>query len=174
MSNMPSPLQRAASRTVESIARVVRVDGVVAWLEPEQTSSCGSCAASASCSGGSQGAPGIGTIASRLEARRFMLDNPPGPFALREGERVVLGVDSRALIKAALMAYALPLFFALCTGGIVQGAFGEDLATMLGMAAGLCLGLLAARLGAHRLSARGDLAPHFLRRALPGETCTTV
>ena len=151
----------SGSHTVEGIARVVRVEGVVAWLEPEQTTSCGSCASAATCGSGS-GSPGIGTVASRMEARRFALENPRG---LRVGERVVVGVDARALIKASLTAYAMPLVAALATGGLAQWAVGSDLVTMGAMAAGLLAGLLAARVGAHRLSARGDLAPRFLRRA---------
>ena len=153
----------SGSHTVEGIARVVSVDGAVAWLEPEQTSGCGSCASSASC-----GAKGIGTVASRMEARRFPLDNANG---LTVGERVVIGVEDRSLVKASLIAYALPLFTALVAGGLAQDAWGSDLATMGAMAGGLFLGLLAARIGASRLSARGELAPRFLRRARPGETC---
>lgn len=160
--------------TIEGIARVVRVDGRVAWLEPEQTTGCGHCASAAACGadGGpsANGASGIGTVARRIEARRFMLDAD----GLREGERVVVGVDDRALLKGSLLAYALPLLLALVAGGIAQGAWGSDALTMLGMAGGLGLGLLAARLGAHRLAARGELAPRLLRRALPGETCTPV
>jgi len=162
----------AASRTIEGIARVMRVDGRVAWLEPEQTTGCGHCASAAACGAGSNGASGIGTVARRIEARRFMLDNDAG--RLREGERVVIGVDDRALLKGSLLAYALPLLLALIAGGIAQGAWGSDPLTMFGMAVGLACGLLAARFGAGRLAARGELAPRFLRRALPGETCTTV
>ena len=44
-------------------------------------------------------------------------------------------------------------------------------ATMAAMAGGLLSGLLLARIIARRLSAQGELAPHFLRRARPGETC---
>jgi sigma-E factor negative regulatory protein RseC len=153
--------------TVEGIARVVRVDAGVAWFEPEQTTSCGHCASSAVCGTGSGG---IGSVASRIELRRFSLDNTAG---LRVGERVVVGVDERALLKAALTAYALPLATALAAGGIAQGLFGDDLATMGAMAFGLGLGLLAARFAARRLSARGELSPRFLRRAAPGETCGT-
>jgi sigma-E factor negative regulatory protein RseC len=162
------------SHTIEGIARVVHVEGAMAWLEPEQTSSCGSCASSASCSGASQGATGIGTVASRLEARQFLVANPPGPLELRKGERIVIGIDNRALIKGSLIAYALPLVSALGAGGLVQSAYDSDPATMLGMAAGLALGLLAARVCASRLSAQGALAPRILRRAKPGETCGTV
>jgi sigma-E factor negative regulatory protein RseC len=171
--DMTSYGSSAGSHTVEGIARVVRVEGGVVWLEPEQTTSCGNCASSASC-GASQSAPGIGTVASRIQARRFTLDNPAGSLALHEGERIVVGVGNRALVKGALIAYALPLVSALTAGGIAQGIYGRDATTMLGMAVGLCLGLFAARLGAGRLSSRGDLAPRFLRRAQPGETCSTV
>ncbi len=151
--------------TVEGIARVVDVEGATAWLEPEQTTSCGSCASAASCGAG---ATGIGTVASRIAARRFALDNADG---LRIGERVVIGVAERALIRAALTAYALPLATALTAGGIAESAWGSDLATMAAMAGGLLLGLLLARRVARRLLLRGELAPHFLRRARPGETC---
>jgi sigma-E factor negative regulatory protein RseC len=152
---------------VEGIARVVRIDGATAWFEPEQTTSCGSCASAASCGAG---ASGIGTVASRNAQRRFTLDNAN---QLRPGERVVVGVDDRALLKASLTAYALPLATALAAGGVAESAAGSDLVTMAAMAAGLGLGMLAARVVARRLASRGELAPRFLRRARPGETCGT-
>jgi sigma-E factor negative regulatory protein RseC len=150
---------------VEGIARVVRIDGATAWFEPEQTTSCGSCASAASCGAG---ATGIGTVASRNAVRRFSLENTN---ELRPGERVVVGVDNRALLKASLTAYALPLVTALTAGAFAESAAGSDLVTMAAMAGGLGFGLLAARIVAHRLASRGDLAPRFLRRARPGETC---
>ena len=152
---------------VEGIARVVRVDGTTAWFEPEQTTSCGSCASSAGCGAG---ATGIGTVASRNAVRRFTLENVN---QLRPGERVVVGVYDRALLKASLTAYALPLATTLTAGGIAEGAYGSDLATMAAMAGGFAFGLLAARVAARRLASRGELAPRFLRRARPGETCGT-
>jgi sigma-E factor negative regulatory protein RseC len=154
---------------VEGIARVVGVDGATAWLEPEQTTSCGSCASAASCGSGSgSGATGIGTVANRIAARRFALDNIA---CLAVGERVVIGVDHRALIKGALTAYGLPLLLALGAGGSAEAAWGNDLASMAAMVAGLLLGLLAARTVAGRLGARGELEPRFLRRARPNESC---
>ena len=153
--------------TVEGLARVVKVDAGVAWLEPEQTTSCGSCASAASCGAGAESA-GIGSVASRIAARRFALDNADG---LAVGERVVIGVDDKALLKAALTAYAIPLLAALAAGGLAESAWGSDLASMAAMAAGLLVGILAAGAVARRLVARGELAPRFLRRARPGETC---
>lgn len=161
-------LPNAAPRSVEGIARVVRVTDDRLWLEPEQTTSCGHCASSASCGTGE--AVGLGSVGSRLQARRFVLDNPAGQ-TFHEGERLVVGVGERALLQAALTAYGIPLAAALTAGSAIQARYGDDLTTMLGMAGGLALGLFAARLKARRLAAKGDLAPRFLRRARPDETC---
>jgi sigma-E factor negative regulatory protein RseC len=161
------------AHTVEGIARVVRIDGGVAWFEPEQTTSCGHCAAAAACGASSTATgsgTGIGSIARRIELRRFPLDNARG---LTVGERVVVGVDDRALLKASATAYAIPLVTAFAAGGLAQGAYGSDLLTMLAMATGLIAGLPIARIAARRLGARGELSPRFLRRAAPGETCHT-
>jgi sigma-E factor negative regulatory protein RseC len=150
--------------TVEGIARVVGVDpDGGAWLEPEQTTSCGHCASSDVC-----GAKGIGTVASRLEARRFHID---GGQSLHIGDRVVIGIADRALFKGALTAYALPLLVCFAFGGVAQWVAEDDLVTMASMAAGLAGGLLVARLAARRLTRGGDLAPRFLRFAAPDESC---
>ncbi|AXS79947.1 SoxR reducing system RseC family protein [Dechloromonas sp. HYN0024] len=171
----PSPTDStAAVRSVEGIARVVRVDGDLAWLEPEQTTSCGHCASSASCGVSSREEVGIGTVTSRLQARRFYLDNPDGALGFREGDRLVVGISESALLNAAMTAYGVPLLFALTAASVAQSLLGDDLTTLFSMAGGLALGLLVGRFKARRLAAKGDLAPHFLRRARPDETCGTV
>jgi sigma-E factor negative regulatory protein RseC len=158
---------------------VVRIDGGTAWLEPEQTTSCGHCASSASCGAGAhvqagQGdGNGIGSLGSRLQARRFAMDAPVGSAALRIGDRVVVGVGEGALLRGALTAYGLPLLTALLGGALAETGHGQDTVTIVGMLAGLTAGLLAARLLARRMTARGDLAPHFVRLAQPDESCGT-
>jgi sigma-E factor negative regulatory protein RseC len=152
-----------APATVEGIAHVVAIRGSRVWLEPEQTGSCGGCAASGTC-----GAKGMGTTANRLEARRFVINNEAG---LVVGERVVVGIREHALLKASLTAYALPLAFMLGCGIAAQWAYGRDGITMLAMIAGLVLGFVVMRLGAGRLEVGGELAPQFLRRARINETC---
>jgi sigma-E factor negative regulatory protein RseC len=148
---------------VEGFAQVVALEGDMAWLVPEQTSSCGGCSASSAC-----GSKGIGTLANRLEARRFQLVNDAG---LRVGDRVVVGIRENALLRASITAYAIPLATLLIAGVLAQWWFGSDMVTMFAMVAGLVFGLWLARLRAGRLMARGDLAPRFLRRASMGETC---
>ena len=160
-----SAMDYSAPTMVEGIAQVVAVEGNVAWLVPEVGSSCGGCASAAAC-----GSKGIGTTASRLEARRFHLVNDAG---LRVGERVVVGIRENTLLKASLTAYAIPLTTLLLSGALAQWAIGSDVVTMAAMIAGLALGLVFARMGAGRLLLRGDLAPRFIRRASMGDTCNS-
>ncbi|MDR2195043.1 MAG: SoxR reducing system RseC family protein [Gallionellaceae bacterium] len=156
----------AAPGLTEGIAQVVALDGRGIWLVPEQTGSCGSCAASSMCS-----AKGIGTVANRLEARRFRLDENPAELIV--GERVVIGVRENALVRASLTAYAIPLVTLLLAGALAQWRYGSDLVTMAAAVGGLLFGLAVARIGADKLLARGDLLPQYIRRARPGETCNS-
>ncbi len=153
----------SAPALIEGIAQVIAVEGKLAWLVPEQTTSCGGCAASGAC-----GSKGIGTTASRLELRRFRLVNDAD---LKVGERVVVGIRENALLKASITAYAIPLATLLLAGALAQWAYGRDTITIGAMFAGLALGLVFARFGAGRLMERGDLAPRYIRRAALGETC---
>lgn len=142
---------------VEGFARVVAVDGKRAWLEPEQTKSCGSCSSVGLCSIGKD------AVTERaLAARRFSL---PADLGLRVGERVVVGIRDDTLVKGAMTAYGIPLA-TLMAGGIAgQEWGGTDAMAAVGAAFGLGIGLLIARVVANMLSARGVLTPRFLRRA---------
>jgi sigma-E factor negative regulatory protein RseC len=150
---------------VEGIARVVKIDGKTAWLVPEQGSSCGSCASATAC-----GSRGIGTTASRLDDRRFRMDNDAN---LVVGERVVFGIRDNVLLKASFTAYAIPLSTLLLGGALAQWQFGSDLITLAATVVGLVIGLGISRMAAGHLHTQGDLAPLFLRRARPGETCSS-
>ncbi|MBF0268940.1 MAG: SoxR reducing system RseC family protein [Alphaproteobacteria bacterium] len=149
--DMPDPSNFAA---VEGLAKVVAIEGAVAWLEPEQTSSCGGCASSSAC--------GADVFGSRLHARRFPLDNV---HELKVGDRVVIGVQESTLVKASMTAYAIPLVTMLCSGTVAHLLGHEDGITMLATFAGLGIGLYIARLRAKKLTAQGELTPIYLRHA---------
>lgn len=149
-----SPNDPQAHDTVEGVARVIAVEGDVAWLEPEQTTACGHCAGKAVC-GVTPGSP-------RLVARRFQL---PNDHDFRVGERVIIGVAEQSIRNAALTAYGIPLLLMLVAGVTVQKMGGGDLQSAAATLAGLAVGIGVVRLRASTLSGRGDLTPHFLRRA---------
>ncbi len=142
---------------IEGFARVVAVDDGRAWLEPEETTSCGTCHSAGLCSIGKNGGN-----AGRLAAKRFPL---PGELGLRVGERVVVGISEGALLRGAATAYLLPLVILLAGGILGQELYGTDSMAATGAVGGLVLGLGLARVVANQLSARGVLTPRFLHRA---------
>lgn len=150
---------------IEGTARVVAVDGGVAWLEPEQTTSCGSCASSGACGSKS------GQSAVWLTKRRFAITNDDG---LQVGERVVMGVQPGWLLRASAAAYGVPLVTLLAGGILGDKEWGGDGAAVIGALIGLVIGLVIAKLWAGRQMARGDLTPRYLRRAYgpgSGDAC---
>jgi len=160
-----SPVEHGGRALVEGIAVVISVDADIAWMEPEQTSSCGGCASAKAC--------GVktGGLEGRLKARRFPMRNTAD---LRVGERVVVGIPEDALLRASLVAYAIPLLGMVGGSMVVNLTIGGDVATAIAAVVGLGLGILVARGRAKVLSAKGDITPRFIRHAWPNETCHTV
>lgn len=158
----PSP-DACRDTLLEGTARVVAVEGRLAWLEPEQTTACGGCKATKVC--------GVDPGSPRLVARRFSMPNDEN---LRVGERVVVGVEEGTVLRAAAILYGVPLVTLLGGGLIAQKVYGlGNLGTAATAIAGLLLGVLLGRLLSSRADARGDNAPHFIRRAgpVPGGDC---
>lgn len=153
----------SAPSMIEGIALVVKVEGRIAWLVPEQGTSCGSCASASAC-----GSKGTSTTTARLENRRFQIENEAN---LVVGERVVFGIRDNVLLKASATAYAIPLATMVLAGSLAQWKFGSDLAAMAATIAGLAVGMGISRVAAGRMQTKGDLAPQYLRRARPGEAC---
>jgi sigma-E factor negative regulatory protein RseC len=131
----------------ETPARVVRLEGDDAWVISEAPASCGAC-----------GGKGCG---SSVFARLWRPDEPmyrvANPIGAAPGEEVVVGLPEGVLLRAALLAYGLPL--GLILAGAILGQFLHGEPGALG--GGLC-GLLLATVFL-RLS-RGDAAPVILRR----------
>lgn len=159
-------IARSGAPLLEGTARVVGIAGTVAWLEPEPSAGCGSCAAARSCGSATFAlASGAGTFSRRMAARRFPVATRGDGPCLEIGDRLVVGIGEDALATAALTAYALPLAIMLGAGATAELAAGSDAVTSGAMAGGLLLGLAIARRFASRLAASGRTVPRFLRRA---------
>jgi sigma-E factor negative regulatory protein RseC len=144
----PGSIDQNSRSVIEGVAHVVSVEGGLAYLEPEQTSGCGGCASSAVC-----GEKGIGTLASRLEMRRFTVANT---LSLAVGERVVLGVKPHSLIAASALAYFVPLVVSLLSAALVQWKYGNDLLCLATMIAGLFAGFALTWLFAARFERKNE------------------
>jgi len=123
---------------VQTVARVREVDADRAYLACDApVAGCGQC------SGG-------GCALRRLATRRAALLEVPrraaGGELLAVGARVTVGVGEGELLRAAGRAYLPPLAGMLAGPAVAHGlAPGDDPGMLLGAAAGLALGWLAAR-----------------------------
>lgn len=106
---------------IEAEVLVVAVAGRQALVESSRQSACGQCSAAGAC-GTSLLSRQFGQRAVRLE-----VDNPIGAMV---GDRVVLGLPERLMLRGALRLYLPPLLL-LFAGALL----GEQLAGLLALAA---------------------------------------
>lgn len=149
---------------IEGHAHVLACDAQYAWLEPEQTTSCGHCASASHCAT-TESATGLGSLVSRLQQRRFRVAHASTTLRLHPGSRVVIGVPRQRLLNAALLAYGLPLLTALSAASWAQSRWAVDVFSLLAMTLGLAGGLLLVGLFSRHLKRQGELTPQLLRLA---------
>jgi sigma-E factor negative regulatory protein RseC len=145
---------------VEGFAKVVAVEGEVAWLEPEPGAACGGCAAKAGC--------GTAYLRPAKGDRRFAVAND---FRARVGDRVVVGIDQGALTRASAVAYVIPILLVVAMAVAASLLGASDAGTAAASVVGLVAGIALAQVAARRLAARGDLTPMVLRKAGTAESC---
>lgn len=135
---------------IENPARVVRVDGELAWVRSESPSSCGAC-----------GGKGCGSsVFVRLLHPREPEYAVSNPISAEAGELVVVGIEEGSLLRAAVSGYLVPLL-ALLAGALLGGVWGEPQAVAGGVA-GLLLAAIWLR------SRRALPSPVILRRGSTG------
>lgn len=153
----PAGIDDQGLRLVEAEARVVAIEGKVAWLQPEHRSGCGACASASLCGAATLARAAGSGPARRLAARCV----PVAADRLAVGDRIVVGLRDDALARAALTAYALPLAAMLGAALAAEtGGAGESMIA-LAMAGGLAAGLALARWA----GARAAEGPRVLRHA---------
>lgn len=149
------------SEIISERARVLRVDGNVAWVRCETQSGCARCAAGQGCGGG---------LFSRLLRGRLQELPIATEITVQPGDWVLIGLSTSAVQNASLLLYGCPLAGLLV--GAISGSLVApgDLVSLAGMAAGLASGLWLARRLAARLSGSA-LQPVLLRRLNEHEPC---
>ncbi|MDP2810344.1 MAG: SoxR reducing system RseC family protein [Rhodocyclaceae bacterium] len=124
---------------------VTRIEGDYAWVDIGAGAGCGSCK--------SQGGCGSGLLGIKAPSRQHRLFNSIGA---RTGDAVTVSLPEGGVLKAALLAYLLPL--ALGIAGAAAGMWlgGSDGHALAGLFAGLGGGWLLLR--------------QVMRRREPGST----
>lgn len=149
---------------IEERAVVSRVEDGQVWVRPFGVESCARCREGRGCGGG---------VIGRLVSRR----RPDVPVQLRQavpqvGDVVIVGVEERAVMQAALAVYALPILTLLAAGGFAHQVLQ---AHELLVAAFGALGLIGGFVLTHRvgqsMALRPGFSPALLRLAPAGTDC---
>lgn len=146
-------------------ARVLRVEGDRVWVQCASQAGCQRCAEGKGCGGGLFAA----LLGKRLQA--LPVDNRLRAGA---GDNVLLALDERVILAAALAAYGLPLLGLLLGGALAALAGGGDPGVALAGAAGFFLGLLGGRAWSRRRGRPDRFAPVMVERLGPDRPCSAA
>jgi sigma-E factor negative regulatory protein RseC len=149
---------------IEQEASVVAVADGAALIEVPRQSGCSSCGHGASC-----GTATVARLFGNGNATRLRVVDHLG---LAAGERVVIGIRNRMLVRASLAAYLLPLLALVAGAGGAEAAGLGDVAGAATGLGGLLAGLWLAGLITGGSGARARFRPVLLRRATSTATVT--
>lgn len=121
---------------IEQQATVIRVEGSRFEVEIERKSACGHCTSQASC-GTSVLGKWLGTKPNRIWLEHL--------FAVKRGDRVIIGIDDSVLLQASFATYLIPLLTML-TGSVAAASLGaaDGIQAFFGFI-GFVLGLMSLR-----------------------------
>lgn len=133
---------------------VVRADASGTWVKTLRSDACNSCASKSAC--------------HSLGGGKEMEVAAINPIGARVGDRVVLKMNSSALLKGTFLIYMFPVL--LLVGGAALGEWlsllsnrQSPLLSILLAFGGLALGLLLMKLIANRLVQKTDYHPRIAR-----------
>ncbi|MBN2885415.1 MAG: SoxR reducing system RseC family protein [Chromatiaceae bacterium] len=151
------------SDMIEAEATVVALEQATVWVETRRRSGCSQCASASQCAPSLLGALlGNGWVRLRLA----------NTLDVRPGEPVIVGLPGGALVRAALLAYLLPLFTLVLGAGLASLWTAREAPVVLAALAGLASGLLLAAQIARWLERHHPERPRLLRRATSATSCS--
>ncbi len=141
---------------------VIAVEEGFVWVETSKRSGCSDCSTQCGQHLLEQYHPG-GSI-SYIRAS--------SPWALREGDRVVVGVQEGSLLRASFLIYLFPLLLMMAGMWLTATAGLDDLWLLLGAGFGLLCGFLFVRFAGKKRST--DICPVEVVKVLPGEGASSL
>ncbi len=141
------------------IGEVVKVLNHTVDVRVENQNKCGSCGAKSSCHEGES---------SQIKEKIITALDPLG---LRVGQKVKINLESKNLVKASILIYALPLF-GLLFGAIIGSYYARtngyngnaDLYSVIGATFGLGIAILGLRKYSKRLENSNKYYPIVVER----------
>ncbi len=122
-------------------AIVVRLEGRYAWVQASGPgSACGSCAQSGSC-----GASTLEADRTELHQRKPLLLRLPNTIGAQPGDEVIIRAADGVVLRAAWLAYGMPLLLALAAALAATAWIGSEIVTFIAMLLGLGAGVFLLR-----------------------------
>lgn len=120
------------------VGTITRIESATAIVEVEREAACKRCAEGRGCGAG---------LLSGTKRNAVLRIALPQSSELQEGDRVILTLESRYLLRATALAYGLPLAGLTLVLGTAQWIAGplSDLPSVVLAAAGLLAGYLLSR-----------------------------
>jgi sigma-E factor negative regulatory protein RseC len=155
---------------IEERARVIAIEGEVAWVETQRQSTCGSCSAKNAC-GSSLLERLVGQRSNQLAVSRIE--------GLQTGDEVVLGLEESSLLRGSFAVYMMPLLLmllmAIIANAVLAGSqLASETASILGGLTGLGLGLFWLKAYAKRALIEGRFRPVVLRRIVGEQQAVAI
>lgn len=123
---------------IEQVAHVQAIDQSSVWLDTLRLSTCNSCSMKGGC--------GQRLMNQATNCKRSRIELPvPRNMTLAVGDEVVLGIPPKALIKASLLTFAMPLILMLSFAAIAQWWTISEPVAVLAALCGLGSGLMLLR-----------------------------
>lgn len=145
---------------IEETAVVVRTEGHTVWLESSGGAGCGHCESKSSCGQ---------TVFSELFGVDSAQFKAQSKEILKEGDRVLLGIDERALVRGSILVYLFPLLVMIFAASIAAWVSGllnitHEGLIIAGGLSGLYLGYRFARKRAAILTKIKSFQPIILKQ----------
>jgi sigma-E factor negative regulatory protein RseC len=136
-------------------ARVEKIADGAVWVRLRPKPECRQCSAGRGCA--------AYLFSKGNQPGETLLAVESGGHELEPGDCVSIGIPASELQRAAMLLYFVPLVGLLC-GAAAGAAYGNDLSTLTGAAAGLLLGFVPARRMDARIRAARGWRPRVVGR----------
>ena len=135
---------------MESTAIVTRIEGQHAMVEVSPVAAgCGRCHEAGGC--------GSGMLNKSLRPQQLSIYRLPNLVGAAVGDRVIISVPEGSVLRAALLAYLLPVLLLIAGAAVGTVVSDSDLIAVIGAGSGLALGLLLLRKAQSHLVGGGEL-----------------
>lgn len=141
---------------IEEQAIVVDVSGQTISVETDSESNCGHCSAQSGC-----GTSLLGKFFSRNRSQLVVETD----LALAVGDKVVLGLNSDALLQGSVIVYAIPLIMMLALPMVMSYFYASELVAVFSGVVGLAAGLIYVKYFSAIAHNSERFRPVVLRRA---------